>query len=930
MKRFTLSLACLCFAALASAGGPERMDLAGLWRFQLDPMGFGKTAGSELYLARLTETIHLPGSTDEGAKGVKNTVSHVDRLSRKYEYCGQAWYQREVTVPADWAGRSVSLELERCHWETAVYVDGRPVGTDERLSTPNRFDLTPYLTPGTHTLTLCVDNRLKYPMDQWDHGTTEYTQTNWNGVVGRLELVARTRGHIADVQLYPDVEAGAVRVKAGLTPAGEDLRGRLTLTVREKGGPTVAKRTLDVALDYSAATQVDELVSLGRDVRLWDEFTPALYEVEASLATEQGTDTRRETFGMRRVEQGRHHVRVNGRNVHLRGSLECCVFPLTGYPATDTASWKRIFRTAKEYGLNHIRFHSWCPPEAAFDAADEVGIYLQAELPMWVKDVGKYPARRDFFEREMYAILDEYGNHPSFVLMCGGNENEGDFTVLEDLVLKAQRHDPRRLYSASTARTHVKADQFYVSHVTGNGWITVYEGQPSTDWDRSKESAVDVPVIAHETGQRCMYPNFGEMAKYSGVLEPRNFAVFRDRLARNGMLGQADDFFRATGAHTVLQYKEVNESLLRSATSGGFQLLGLTDFPGQGCAYVGILDAFWETKGLVTPEKYRESCGPMVLLARLPKRVYLNSEHFTARLGLYHYGPDDLGRGRIGWHGPRLGTLQARRHPAQHGDGLPGLRRRGPQRRHPAGQVHPARHPRRHRRRQRVGHLGLPRRGRTRPHHGLRPGARLDHGAPPAPGGRRRAPRARQLPGPQNALRQPLLEPHHVQLGPHDCRHAHRGGPPGLQPVPHGLLCRLAVVGRTEPCPRPRPDGHRRPDARHPERRHLRAKPQARHRLRGQRGPRSPLRALRRRPGRPHRPARHATAAPLGGGLHGLGRLPSRRHLPALGDRATLQPRARPRRRLRRQRRHPATAQSMRQMRLMSPMSSGRIPRGPH
>ena len=649
MKRFTLSLACLCFAALASAGGPERMDLAGLWRFQLDPMGFGKTAGSELYLARLTETIHLPGSTDEGAKGVKNTVSHVDRLSRKYEYCGQAWYQREVTVPADWAGRSVSLELERCHWETAVYVDGRPVGTDERLSTPNRFDLTPYLTPGTHTLTLCVDNRLKYPMDQWDHGTTEYTQTNWNGVVGRLELVARTRGHIADVQLYPDVEAGAVRVKAGLTPAGEDLRGRLTLTVREKGGPTVAKRTLDVALDDSAATQVDELVSLGRDVRLWDEFTPALYEVEASLATEQGTDTRRETFGMRRVEQGRHHVRVNGRNVHLRGSLECCVFPLTGYPATDTASWKRIFRTAKEYGLNHIRFHSWCPPEAAFDAADEVGIYLQAELPMWVKDVGKYPARRDFFEREMYAILDEYGNHPSFVLMCGGNENEGDFTVLEDLVLKAQRHDPRRLYSASTARTHVKADQFYVSHVTGNGWITVYEGQPSTDWDRSKESAVDVPVIAHETGQRCMYPNFGEMAKYSGVLEPRNFAVFRDRLARNGMLGQADDFFRATGAHTVLQYKEVNESLLRSATSGGFQLLGLTDFPGQGCAYVGILDAFWETKGLVTPEKYRESCGPMVLLARLPKRVYLNSEHFTARMGLYHYGPDDLGRGRIGW-----------------------------------------------------------------------------------------------------------------------------------------------------------------------------------------------------------------------------------------------------------------------------------------
>ena len=163
--------------------------------------------------------------------------------------------------------------------------------------------------------------------------------------------------------------------------------------------------------------------------------------------------------------------------------------------------------------MNHVRFHSWCPPEAAFEAGDEVGMYLQAELPMWIKDVGKYPDRRDFFEKEMYAILDAYGNHPSFILMCNGNENEGDFAVLEDLVKKAQKYDNRRLYSASTARTHTPSDQYYVSHVTSKGWITVYEGKPSTDWDRCKESDIDVPVIAHETGQRCMYPNFEEMKK---------------------------------------------------------------------------------------------------------------------------------------------------------------------------------------------------------------------------------------------------------------------------------------------------------------------------------------------------------------------------------------------------------------------------------
>lgn len=227
--------------------------------------------------------------------------------------------------------------------------------------------------------------------------------------------------------------------------------------------------------------------------------------------------------------------------------------------------------TVKEYGFNHIRFHSWCPPKAAFTVADELGMYLQVELPMWIKDVGKYPDRRNFFEREMYAILKEYGNHPSFLLFCNGNENEGDFAVLEDLVKKGQAYDNRHLYSASTARTHVKADQYYTSHVTEKGGITVYEGIPSTDWDKNQTSDIDVPVIAHETGQRCMYPNFKEIKKYTGVLEPRNFKVFQERLTKNGMLHQADEFLQATGAHTVLQYKEVNESLLRTSKSGGFQ-----------------------------------------------------------------------------------------------------------------------------------------------------------------------------------------------------------------------------------------------------------------------------------------------------------------------------------------------------------------------
>lgn len=615
------------------------LDLSGTWRFQTDPMGFGMTPGSELYLSRLAETMSLPGTMDEGGKGLPNAARYVDRLSRKFEYCGAAWYQRELTVPEAWKGKQLVLNLERCHWETTVYVDGKRIGAEERLSTPHRFNLTEALTPGLHTLTVCVDNRLKYPMDQWNHGTTEYTQTNWNGMVGDLKIEVYDPARITALRTYPDLQQRAVRLKIDLDNAtGKARKGRLQLELREKGGQkTVATAAHEVELGKGQQTWNGTL-ALGKEMKLWDEFSPFLYEIKATLTTDSTTDERTVRFGMREVERGAHHVRLNGRDIHLRGALDCCVFPRTGYPAMQPDEWRRIFSTIKEYGMNHVRFHSWCPPEAAFEAADEVGIYLQAELPMWIKDVGKYPARRDFFEKELYAVLEEYGNHPSFLLMCNGNENEGDFAVLEDLVQKGQRHDNRHLYSASTARTHVKSDEFYVSHVSPKGGITVYEGIPLTDWDKDATSDIDCPVIAHETGQRCMYPNFKEMSKYTGVLQPRNFEVFRERLTRNGMLHQADDFFRATGAHTVLQYKEVNESLLRTRKSGGFQLLGLSDFPGQGSAYVGILDAFWESKGLVTPEKFRESCAPTVLLARMPKRTYNNNENFEVRLEVYHYG----------------------------------------------------------------------------------------------------------------------------------------------------------------------------------------------------------------------------------------------------------------------------------------------------
>ena len=639
MKKSFLFAMMLCCAQLLSAQ-QERIDLSGTWRFQADPMGFGKTPGSELYQAKLTESIMLPGSTDEGGKGMLTTARYVDRLTRKFEYCGQAWYQREVIIPEEWKDKEITLNLERCHWETTVYVDGKEIGAKEHLSVPNRFLLSKQMTPGMHILTICVDNRLKYPMDQWNHGTTEYTQTNWNGIVGKIELTAYEKTNIHALKAYPDIETRTVTLDITVNnTTGQPTNGLLQLVINEKGGKTVSEQSFPITLKEGSNQLIKE-ISMGKNIKLWNEFTPYLYEVKAMLTADNKQDSKNITFGMREVTQGKHHIQINGRNVHLRGALDCCVFPLTGYPSTTIEDWKRIFLTVKDYGMNHIRFHSWCPPEAAFHAADEVGIYLQAELPMWIKDVGQYPARRDFFEKEMYAILEEYGNHPSFILMCNGNENEGNFNVLEDLVKKAQKHDNRRLYSASTARTHTPSDQYYVSHVTEKGWITVYEGKPSTDWDRKKESDIDCPVIAHETGQRCMYPNFAEMEKYTGVVSPRNFEVFRERLDEKGLLPLAEDYFKCSGKLAVQCYKEEMEAVFRSRLLGGFQILDIQDFSGQGTALVGVLDAFMDSKELITDSEWREFCNDAVVMARFDSYVLEAVSSFKAHTELCNYRPD--------------------------------------------------------------------------------------------------------------------------------------------------------------------------------------------------------------------------------------------------------------------------------------------------
>jgi len=637
---FCLATAITCDGVSLDAG--EAVSLAGSWRFCRDEKNVGIV--QRWYAAPLVvrsegpSEIRLPGTTDEAKAGLPNRQKPtLDGLYRSNVYTGAAWYQREVEIPAAWHGKRLSLFLERVRWMSRVWLDGQPIGTSQdSLVAPHVYDLGNAISPGRHLLTIRIDNSLQHNLGIFVSALFGGTETDMNGIVGRLELQAADPVAIDDVQVYPDVARKTVRARIHLNNAtGKPGRGTLHSKILAADDREVVAKDTPIIWNKSGGAEECEL-PLGDDVKLWDEFTPCLYRFITTFEGDGYRDSRTIRFGMRQMGTRGTQLTMNGRTIFLRGTLECAVFPATGYPPTDVASWRRVCQIIKSYGLNHLRFHSWCPPDAAFEAADVEGIMIQAEGPQANVNVGEDPARDAFVEQELLRMARTYGNHPSFCLMTLGNEYGGKEDILSRWVDVLIKEDPRRLYSSASNAQLTANRQYTVAPVRG------IRG-PGTDDDfRDAISKQDRPLVSHEVGQWMFFPNFDEMKKYTGVFEPRNFEIIRNDLKSKGMLDLAPQYYETWGKQAALLYKEEIEVLLRTPGHAGFQLLDLHDYPSQGTALVGLLDPFWDSKGFVAPEQHRQYCCATVPLLRMKKRTFTAGESFVATADVAHFGPQDL------------------------------------------------------------------------------------------------------------------------------------------------------------------------------------------------------------------------------------------------------------------------------------------------
>ena len=598
--------ACLgffCLSLQAQKMVPQSLSLAGEWNVTLGD-------------AKEVKHAMLPGTIDTNHLGfAPSDTTETTHLTRLYAYKGKATYSRTIEIPRQWKKKAVELFLERTK-PTWVYVDGVLVDSCNFISTPQRYIL-PKLKSGKHLLDIVVDNSRGVPGQVYgsSHAYTEDTQTNWNGIIGEIKLEVKS-------------EERRVKNSNVISPAMQSYTGNILPCFKD-------------------------------------------FHIEGA------------------------HFYADGHPVFFRGKHDAAVWPLTGHVDMTVEGWMKYLGICSAYGINHVRFHSWCPPEAAFVAADSLGIYLQPELPFWGSFDDKDETLMTFLHQEGENILREYGHHPSFRMMALGNELWGSIDKMKEFVDDFREIAPDKYYTFGSnyylGYQGVKEgmDYFTTCRVGGEDWgkynthtrgsfsfADAYDGgiinhfRPNTTmnfdeacdkwaspqpWQRqdveqtSYKRAAGIPIISHETGQFQTYPDFREIKKYTGVLYPYNFEIFRRRLAAAGMLSQADDFHKASGLWSVKLYKADIEMDLRTKNMAGFQLLDIQDYPGQGSAFVGILDAFMESKGITTANEWHQWCSSVVPLLVTDRFCYDENEMMNAKVQIANYGGESLKGKKLLW-----------------------------------------------------------------------------------------------------------------------------------------------------------------------------------------------------------------------------------------------------------------------------------------
>ena len=673
-----------------------------------------------------TGQMDLPGTLDENGIGHRdvganqwhpdavlgNAAGEIDkdapiatRFTRRHTYEGEARISSKITVP-DYGTDRLFVLAERAR-ALRLLVDGEACAVFRQgtLSTPYIFELTG-AAPGEHEFTFLSDN--SYPgMPKaaicYSSAATDETQTNWNGILGECSMYTRPQNFIDSLRVYPRAVKKEEKNKAGgyvldvcveLAPGAKKVYKDAKIILQSEAlaaGELEDTQTLTEIISYSgeglaeAGTDKEENpktmeiwfrdLPLRENVKLWDEDEGNLYEMAVTLdngmsAEDKGGSTAecRTRFGIRSFgDNGSGRLALNGRAIFLRGEANCAEYPETGHPPMTIPEWKEMLLKYRSYGINFVRFHSHCEPEAAFAAADELGMLLQPELSHWdPKDAFGTEESYRYYRAELVDLLKTYANHPSFVMLTLGNElqaqDEGRERMRE-LVRTAKRMDPTRLYANGSNAFYGEEgcdpeSDFYTSQsckdVVIRGTFSGMRGYLNENYpsaDRTYDEAMaeirkeyQKPVFSFEVGQLEVLPDFEELESFHGISDPENLKLIKKRVEERGLLPTWEKYVEATGELSRLAYREEIEAAMRTRELSGISLLGLQDFPGQGTALVGMMNSHLEPKpyDFARPERFREFFQECRILVKLPHYTYEAGERLIAEVEAANFGKRNI------------------------------------------------------------------------------------------------------------------------------------------------------------------------------------------------------------------------------------------------------------------------------------------------
>lgn len=673
-----------------------------------------------------TGQMDLPGTLDENGIGHRdvganqwhpdavlgNAAGEIDkdapiatRFTRRHTYEGEARISRKITVP-DYGTDRLFVLAERAR-ALRLLVDGEACAVFRQgtLSTPYIFELTG-AAPGEHEFTFLSDN--SYPgmpkaAIYYSSAATDETQTNWNGILGECSMYTRPQNFIDSLRVYPRAVKKEEKNKAGgyvldvcveLAPGAKKVYKDAKIILQSEAlaaGELEDTQTLTEIISYSgeglaeAGTDKEENpktmeiwfrdLPLRENVKLWDEDEGNLYEMAVTLdngmsAEDKGGSTAecRTRFGIRSFgDNGSGRLALNGRAIFLRGEANCAEYPETGHPPMTIPEWKEMLLKYRSYGINFVRFHSHCEPEAAFAAADELGMLLQPELSHWdPKDAFGTEESYRYYRAELVDLLKTYANHPSFVMLTLGNElqaqDEGRERMRE-LVRTAKRMDPTRLYANGSNAFYGEEgcdpeSDFYTSQsckdVVIRGTFSGMRGYLNENYpsaDRTYDEAMaeirkeyQKPVFSFEVGQFEVLPDFEELESFHGISDPVNLKLIKKRVEERGLLPTWEKYVEATGELSRLAYREEIEAAMRTRELSGISLLGLQDFPGQGTALVGMMNSHLEPKpyDFARPERFREFFQECRILVKLPHYTYEAGERLIAEVEAANFGKRNI------------------------------------------------------------------------------------------------------------------------------------------------------------------------------------------------------------------------------------------------------------------------------------------------